>query len=318
MTIPRYGVLKGSFVAGAPATHGFPHYQLHVQFTTQDGQQQGYEVPINTKSQDYPYPVLYLMESNFQNEQITSQLVNLAPGYHELQNQPGGVALDYVQENLFNWSDMKPVPTDGLDDDIAQFTNNLPAEAVLYLFGQQYGNPSYNSALNFQPDGGIHDIHMNQGDTGKWANEDGPYQDGGMLINIPSTNQWYGVFFAFQSQAEHLEQLGEITVSTDNAPSIAAALVNPQAGQPQNISLVNGTDHPTNLDGWKLTSNNQVLQTLSGEIAPGAYRTVTLAGSVIPVGGGNIALLDANGQVVHAVTYQDHSNQTPGLYVKFE
>jgi uncharacterized protein YukJ len=220
MPIPNYGVLKGSFVAGAPTTHGNPHYHLQVQFT-QNGQVQNYEVPINTKSQDNPPSVLFTLNNNFQNDAITSQLVNMEQGYTPLQSVAGGVALDYVLETLFNWSNMQPIPTNGLDDDIAEFTNGLPSEAVIYCFGQQYGNASYNKYLDFQPNGGIHDIHMNQGNTGNWSDENGSYQDGGLLVNIPSTNQWYGLFFAFQSQAEVLEQNGQITLGTSNQPATA-------------------------------------------------------------------------------------------------
>ena len=200
-----YGLVKCSFVAGAPTLPGAnPHYQLHVRFT-QDGQQQDYEVPINTQSLDHTN-VLYLLNNNFQNDPLTSQMVALEPGFYPLPSEAGGLALDYVRKRLVDFSAMQPVPAQGLDDDIQQLTDSLPDDSVLYLFGHQYSDSHHNKALDFQTTGGIHEIHMCQGDSGSLAKDDGPYRDGAMLVNIPSQNKWMALFFAFQNQVEDLKK----------------------------------------------------------------------------------------------------------------
>jgi len=54
---------------------------------------------------------------------------------------------------------------------------------------------------------GIHDIHMNQGNGGQYANDNGTYQDGALIIESPdSTCQVF--FIAFQSQTFQTDDNG--------------------------------------------------------------------------------------------------------------
>lgn len=46
----------------------------------------------------------------------------------------------------------------------------------------------------------LYDVHMNQGNSKKWQDDDAPNQDGGLLIHLPEENRWIAVFLAFQSQ----------------------------------------------------------------------------------------------------------------------
>lgn len=56
------------------------------------------------------------------------------------------------------------------------------------------------------------DIHMNQGDSGRFAKENGVYQDGGMIFNFGSGNGdltgWNAVFLAFATQATQTDSKG--------------------------------------------------------------------------------------------------------------
>ena len=59
--------------------------------------------------------------------------------------------------------------------------------------------------FGFLPGNGIHDIHMNQGNVGQFMQDDGVYQDGGLLIHFPDQQEWVAAFLKFQSQAWHTD-----------------------------------------------------------------------------------------------------------------
>ena len=46
--------------------------------------------------------------------------------------------------------------------------------------------------FGFSPGNGVHDIHMNQGNTGRFREDDGVWQDGGLVLHYPATDQWVG------------------------------------------------------------------------------------------------------------------------------
>jgi len=45
----------------------------------------------------------------------------------------------------------------------------------------------------------VHDIHMNQGNSGAFGRDDGVWQDGGLLMHFPGESRWVAVFLAFQA-----------------------------------------------------------------------------------------------------------------------
>lgn len=56
--------------------------------------------------------------------------------------------------------------------------------SVIYAFGQRWGPEAdeCDQYFDYLPGNGIHDIHMNQGNSKNWANDDGPWQDGRMEV----------------------------------------------------------------------------------------------------------------------------------------
>jgi uncharacterized protein YukJ len=69
-------------------------------------------------------------------------------------------------------------------------------DAMIYAFGERWG-PEPNRRdkyFGFKPGNGIHDIHMNQGSGAEFKKYNGVWQDGGMLIHLPSQNRWVAVF----------------------------------------------------------------------------------------------------------------------------
>ena len=72
-----------------------------------------------------------------------------------------------------------------------------PAGAI-YAFGSQYTEGN-----------GIHDIHMNQGNPiGNHSGDNGIWQDGMMLFELPATHSWAAIFIAFQTEAWTTDESG--------------------------------------------------------------------------------------------------------------
>ncbi|MED1287805.1 DUF2278 family protein, partial [Bacillus mycoides] len=58
---------------------------------------------------------------------------------------------------------------------------------------------------------GIHDVHMNQGNVEEHREDDGIWQDGGLLLHFKNTNEWVAIFLAFQSQSWCTDDEGHLT-----------------------------------------------------------------------------------------------------------
>jgi hypothetical protein len=176
---------------------------------------------------------------------------------------------------------------------------------------------------------GVHDIHMNQGNSGSFTKDDGVWQDGGLIFHFPKLSQWVAVFLAFQSQAWHTDDKTGHTITTpapqptpgQPAPApvpgpvpagsdvplhIVGAMVNPAGGgiEKETVILLNASPNAVKLDGWAITDKAKNRQRLSGTIAPAATLTVALKPPVqLGNSGGTITLLDPNGLKVDGVAY---------------
>ena len=110
---------------------------------------------------------------------------------------------------------MRPLPfsVPGFDNDLNEKIDRVMQRAVadesalVYAFGERWGpEPGVKDKyFGFLPGNGIHDIHMNQGNVGRFAGDDGVYQDGGLLVHFPDQQEWTAVFLKFQSQAWHTD-----------------------------------------------------------------------------------------------------------------
>ena len=110
---------------------------------------------------------------------------------------------------------MRPLPfsVPGFDNDLNEKIDRVMQRAVadeaalVYAFGERWGpEPAVKDKyFGFLPGNGIHDIHMNQGNVGRFAGDDGVYQDGGLLVHFPDQREWTAVFLKFQSQAWHTD-----------------------------------------------------------------------------------------------------------------
>jgi uncharacterized protein YukJ len=192
MPLQRYGVLKGQIITGtlAPPRDNTPHYHAVVKA---DGK--NYKMVINVKSQMEPSELLYLVSEDFNSEQIT-HLPHLKEGFTKINNSNREIALDYIRGGLFEPSKMEALPynVDGKNNDLNEKVDAYLRRAIsnkdakIYVYGEQFP-------------GGMHDIHMNQGNHSKFKKDDGIWQDGGILIHLEKENTWLGMFLAFQSQS---------------------------------------------------------------------------------------------------------------------
>jgi uncharacterized protein YukJ len=206
MSIPRYGLLVAQAVEGKPATDSFAHYQVIAQDPA-SGEQ--YQIDINVRSQDGS-EVLYYVDESFQNAITDKLLAGTQNGINPLDSVPGSLAIDYLRSGLFPVSDMKPLgmetpPKQDLNDLIGGYIQRAlqTQGTLLYAFGQYFDDTAKSGSSHRSSNGpakGIHDIHMNQGNSGQWEKDNGTYQDGGLMIHYPDQG-WVAVFLAFQVQS---------------------------------------------------------------------------------------------------------------------
>lgn len=340
MPLKSYGVLKCRALERELGTQSNPHFQVLVT----DGKQK-YRLAINVKSKESPSELLFLVKDNFQHP-LTDRLAELGKdffGYKELERKPGGLALDYIRANLFAPTQMKPLPFDvpGQDNDLNErldlYIQRAIAsqDAVLYAFGEAWGPESTpDKIFNFKPGNGIHDIHMNQGNSKQFEKDDGVWQDGGLLIHFPSRNQWVALFLAFQSQVFHTDDItghrvqdtdhstNEGIPESDRAVRIVAALVNPSGDDraKESVTLINTLPTPVDLNGWSLADRLKHKRLLNGIILdPGACVKVPLSGNDVQLAndGGIITLLDREGLKIDGVSYTKDEVSKQGWTIVF-
>lgn len=247
MPLKKYGVLAARAVdRRREGSSDTPHYQIHLT----DNAGTHYRAAVNVESQQAPSELLYLADDDFRHP-VTELLPPAGSGWTALASQPGKASLDFIRGNLFDPASMRLLPPDleGADNDLADLLDHYVQRAIadptaaLYVFGQRFG-PEANTAdkvFGFRPGNGVHDIHMNQGNSGRFRSDNGVWQDGAMLVHLPAENRWVAVFLAFQSQAWHTDDTTGHPIDTapprpghrEEPLRIMAALVNPPVRHPK-------------------------------------------------------------------------------------
>lgn len=336
MPLKSYGVLISRAVdTRREGAVDSPHYQIHLT----DDAGTHYRASVNVLSQERPSELLYLVSEDFRHP-VTARLEGLPSGWNTLPSGPGGPNLDFVRGNLFDPALMRPLPPDvaGPDNDLADLLDHHVRRAVgdpdarLYVFGERWGPETavQDKVFGFRPGNGVHDIHMNQGNSRRFRGDDGVWQDGGILIHYPAQQRWVAVFLAFQSQSWHTDDsTGHALEGTDGTRPesgaqpvrLVAALVNPRgpAPEPESVSLLNASPDPVDLTGWRIVDRlGQGSPVPSGPLAAGAFLTVPLGGGAqLGNHGGEITLLDAGGLKVHGVSYTAEQAGREGWSVVF-
>jgi uncharacterized protein YukJ len=349
MPIKPYGVLSARATERRRESgdKDSPHYQIHL--VDSDGI--SFRAAVNVKSQQQPSDLLFLADDDFQHP-VTAFLSGLASGWTTLASTPGGAALDFIRANLFDHALMRSVPADvtGVDNDLADLLDHYvlraigdPA-AVLYVFGQRWGpeNAVPDKVFGFGTGNGVHDVHMNQGNSGAFQRDNGIYQDGALLMHLPGENRWVAVFLAFQSQSWHTdERTGNPLVrpidgsgglpgsgsgsgvgsGREEKVRIVAALVNPTGPAPESetVTLINASPAALDLNGWTLADRlDHTCPVGAQHLAPGATTVVRLSnGMQLGNRGGLITVLDPDGIKVDGVSYTAEQAHREGWSVVF-
>jgi uncharacterized protein YukJ len=340
MPLKKYGVLMGKATDSILASPGKEHFQIRI-----DASGKPYRIAINVMSAVNPPEVLFYMDENFQHPVLQDILdENLVAGFTEIPSKPDAIALDFIRRNMFPIEAMKPIPYNkpGADNDLNEKLGFYVSQAIsdgdalVYAFGERWGpEPGVKDKyFGFEPGNGIHDIHMNQGNSGQFKKDNGVYQDGGLFIHFPSRNKWIAVFIAFQVQAWHTDDktgnpINDLPIDDDNQPEfstpvrIIAAMVNPRVPDVGNeyVLLLNKADTPISLQGWKiLDKSKNRFDTLGNVTIPGgdALRVpLSGQGAQLSNEGGIITLLNKEGLKVDGVTYTKTDASKTGLLVVF-
>ena len=141
MPLKNYGVLKGKAIDEKEGIGSNPHFQVLIV-----DHELRHRIAINVKSKVAPSELLYCVDEDF-NHPSTEDLYSLSPGFHELDSTPGGISLDFIRGNLFETSDMKPLPHDvpGPDNDLNELIQKYVGRAIamensyVYAFGEKWG-----------------------------------------------------------------------------------------------------------------------------------------------------------------------------------
>ncbi|MBS1604778.1 MAG: DUF2278 family protein [Bacteroidetes bacterium] len=349
MAVSSYGALAGTAIdkLDSPDAQkkggGDPHYMILV-----DAGGEKYRLAVNVKSDDNPPDLQFYLDDDYKHP-ILDAVAKLPVGFTSFPTNlgPGSVsttaALDYVRGNLFDLSELKILPAtasgSGSNDDLNDIFDVYVSKAIatrgamIYAFGSKWGPESKADAFfDFTPGNGVHDMHMNQGNSGKYSYENGVYTDGGLLIHFPGEQRWVAMFLKFQSQVVSTATGGGTTagggaVTGGGVPagggsvSIFAALVNPKSDDTghEAVYLLNTSDADIDLGGWSIVDKLGNKETLSGSIAAGAPLVwiLTGKGAQLSNSGGIITLLDKNGTKISGVSYTMSQASQQGMVIRF-
>lgn len=203
-----YNLLAGR-VHGLDYDHnprGGKHMQIYVRQN-----QTPHRIALNVHSANPPDEVLFRMVDPFVHP-ITGPLSEIDDGYYDLLSPAfDSVRLDYIDGGFGLSKDiMEPIPFIGPSDSdtLKRIVEPLVMSASrdrkswrVFAFGEPWG-PEHNRRdryFDFLPGRGIHDIHMNQGGTGRYVDDNRVRQDGALMMQH-ADGRWIALFIAFQTQ----------------------------------------------------------------------------------------------------------------------
>jgi uncharacterized protein YukJ len=255
-------------------------------------------------------------------------------------------ALDYVKAPMFDWKLGRVLPpsgdagSDDLQDLLSLYLDQCKnAGGEVYAFGAKFDRNLHKPIdIEFgNLDGlhGIHDIHLNQGNVGAHAGDNGVFHDGGFLLAFP--DRYLGLFLGFQTQRIPTDGAGNAAagaipisaILAGGGPSTPAgstvyierALINPRGADPglEIVVLANLTTVTQKLTNWRLVDKNARITPINTALGPGQSVLVTLDGTGVQLGnnGGNLILQDDHNVQVDVVTYTAGDASSEDHYVRF-
>jgi uncharacterized protein YukJ len=321
----NYGVLRGPVIDFGREDNGSsPHFQIVIQASNNR-----WRVPVNVKSKDGS-EVLFSIIDPLVNHRLLAELAEIPEGFTAEGAEPW--FLDYLREPMLDLTTMRALPptVTGPNNDLQDFVLQSVQRAqrdgrAVFAFGSRFpgGNPRP-ADIKFRTNGGVHDIHMNQGNprNSNFAGDNGIRQDGGLILQTGPTS-FAGVFLAFQTQLIPTDNqgmplpgarpiraadVGGNVASQAADLSIVAACVNPMGPDMglETVILLNTSASPANLSGLAIEDKQGKREPLTGTLAGGDVRRLQLSGQQAQLGnnGGVIRLVRlSDGGILHAVTY---------------
>jgi len=318
----------------------------HLQIRVLEDSGQPWRIAVNVQS-DTGSDVAFWVVDPLVGHPVLAALSGRAQGFTAL-TPNAGQALDFVKAPLFDVALGRVLPptgaasADDLQDLLSLFLEQCKtAGGEIFAFGAKFEQNLHKpiDAEFGNTDGlhGIHDIHMNQGNVGAHAGDNGAFHDGGLILKFP--DRFMGLFLAFQSQKVPTDaagnaapgslDIGQILTGTPNQPAvplastiyIERALINPAGPDEGRESVVLGNlaTTPQTLSHWRLVDKNGRVTPIDATLPPGASLIVPLDGAGVQLGnnGGNLMLQDATQAQVDVVTYTAEDAASADRYLRF-
>jgi uncharacterized protein YukJ len=193
----------------------------HLQIRVLDTNGQPWRIAVNVESSDGS-EVVYWVVDPLTDHPILDGLDGLASGFSQ-RSAAAQHALDFVKAPLFDFATGRELPPSGqasaddLQDLLSSYLDQCKdADGEIIAFGAKFtSNEHLRIDADFgNTDGlhGVHDIHMNQGNRGSFARDNGAFHDGGLIVRF--SDRAVGIFLAFQTQC--------VPTDTHGAPTAAA------------------------------------------------------------------------------------------------
>src|SRR5712692_5196737 len=317
-----YGVLRGrpdryKREDGAST----PHLQIRVL----EDSGQPWRIAVNVQS-DSGSNVVFWVVDPLAGHLLLASLPAPASGFSHV-DPNAGHALDDVKAPLFDWTLGRVLPPSGsasgddLQDLLSLYLDQCKnAGGVIYAFGAKF-DQNLHKPIDIEfgnTDGlhGIHDIHLNQGNVGSHAGDNGTFHDGGLILAFP--DRYLGLFLAFQTQriptdaagnaAPGAQPISQIIGGVPRPPVpppppplqplvyIERALVNPSGADPgrEIVVLANLATSAQTLNNWRLVDKNARTTPINVTLGAGQSALIPLDGNGAQLGnqGGNLILQD--------------------------
>jgi len=335
----NYNCLRGKLHAFAPAQ---PATNPHLWVILEAGGQLWFAT-INVRSDkgapgDPPgKSLLYYHIDNDLKHPIIASILARPPALSPVERSFGGGAVDFQRGNLFDPASMRVLPSAGDGDDslvhrlgaILQVAKNAGSDVFFYGNAFHKDNPHQtDAAFGYTPDTpfGVDNIHMTQGDPQAiniHVRENGVWHDGACFVWDASAKRMTGVFLAFQSQAWHTNDNGDLIYGATGSeapqydfssgagtplplPKRAAELTSLHRA-PDGVAtlvLTNMSFAPLDVTGWSvLAQAARSIAVPAATLAPGQTLSLVLAPDAVDDGGGILTLINAANLRVDGVAY---------------
>jgi uncharacterized protein YukJ len=197
-----YGVLVGAIKDGQEDPNGrSPHYEIWVRAD------RDYRVAVNVRSVDGSEVIAHYDPNFVSPPRLDLAAIAAGPaGFTKLQTGRGGNGLDYIRGDLFPLRAMAPIPPDGQGVTLSNLLDGQIERAkadqasVIIAFGEFFEDRGRDETFGFSPELGVHDIHMMQGNTGSFSDDNRIEGDGALFIRF-SSGETVALFIRFSEQS---------------------------------------------------------------------------------------------------------------------